>query len=80
MSEKNMNLEVLSEKNHKNLVYEENCFFGCTTTSVDVNDIELEVVAEKAHKNLVDEENCFFGCTTTSVDVNDIELDSNSSK
>ena len=37
-----MNLEVLSETNRKQVVDEENCFFGCTTTSVDVNDIELE--------------------------------------
>jgi len=71
----NMSIEVLSTNNHKNMVDEENCFFGCTTTSVDVNDLELDVVSTDEHKNMVDEENCFFGCTTTSVDVNDLELE-----
>ena len=43
MSKKdNMKIEVITTNKHKNVVNEENCFIGCTSCSVDVNNLELE--------------------------------------
>ena len=76
MSKKDhMKIEVIATNKHKNVVNEENCFVGCTSCSVDVNDLELEVITTNKHKNVVNEENCFIGCTSCSVDVNNLELE-----